>query len=355
MVFTSVGSRPNGKPWRGSRATRRSAGPSVPVLPWHAAHLRSYSTAPCTGLPLPGGRPVPSAITSMSQALISSAVAGLPKPNVAGAPGGPASVSLRPQPPPRSPSTTTTNAPRTLTIGLERHGAVPPHPPRSDVIEMVVGAQAACLPELLQGRLHVAGLVHCAARECGFRPVPVPQVPEPRMTLGEYGLLQLGGRPAPPAIGAHVHARDPTAAAPRYAGDLPPAFLGKGDRVCGEGDDGFRVHDEAEHARGAVDELRGEVRPGLPVARGAVSGALDEVQPRDRGKALEGLEVEHHRALDHPVDQELVTVGVDGRHARVVALEVQVCRSDDPAKILQRRERDALSAPARDTARPLEP
>ena len=331
---------------------------------------------------------------------------------------------------------------------------------------MVVRAEAARLPELLQGRLHVAGLVHRAARERGFRPVPVPQVPEPRMTLGEYGLLQLGGRPAPPAIGAHVHARDPTAAAPRYAGDLPPAFLGKGDRVCGEGDDRFRVHDEAEHAGGAVgqrvrvlrrllasherpvgdldppdpldvrvsfptrqqepsrvallgterfailavrdqgvvpglldgyaprhhgrvlslsqeplgaglhaslpkqgreghagplarareavDELRGEVGPGLPVARGAVSGALDEVQPRDRGKALEGLEVEHHRALDHPVDQEPVTVGVDGRHARVVALEVQVCRSDDPAKILQRRERDALSAPARDTARPLE-
>ena len=100
------------------------------------------------------------------------------------------------------------------------------------------------------------------------------------MTLGEYGLLQLGGRPAPPAIGAHVHARDPTAAAPRYAGDLPPAFLGKGDRVCGEGDDGFRVHDEAEHAGGAVGQ-RVRVLRRLLASHERPVGDLDPPEPLD--------------------------------------------------------------------------
>src|SRR5256886_11523567 len=73
---------------------------------------------------------------------------------------------------------------------------------------------------------------------------------------------------------------------------------------------------------------------------------------RHGGEALEGGEIEYHGPLDHPVDQQLVALRVDGRDAGVVALEVQVRRRDDTAQVLQWCERDA---PRGDTARPLEP
>ena len=78
-------------------------------------------------------------------------------------------------------------------------------------------------------------------------------------------------------------------------------------------------------------------------AAAEVSGALEEVDAADRGKALEIGEREHHRPLDHPVDQQRVALRIDLGNAAVMPLEVQVGRRDRAVQILMRRagRRDA--------------
>src|SRR5207244_903954 len=60
----------------------------------------------------------------------------------------------------------------------------------------------------------------------------------------------------------------------------------------------------------AIDELRRKVRADAPVARRPVPGALEEVQSRHGGKALQGGEVEHLWTLDHPVDEQFVALRI---------------------------------------------
>src|SRR5213080_876230 len=60
--------------------TSLSFGPSVPVGPWHIAHLAANTWAPCFTVPCPEGRPSPVGDTSMFQARISSSVAVRPSP-----------------------------------------------------------------------------------------------------------------------------------------------------------------------------------------------------------------------------------------------------------------------------------
>src|SRR2546426_9876231 len=60
--------------------TSLSFGPSVPVGPWHIAHLAAKTWAPCFTVPCPEGRPSPVGDTSMFQARISSSVAVRPSP-----------------------------------------------------------------------------------------------------------------------------------------------------------------------------------------------------------------------------------------------------------------------------------
>src|SRR2546427_8399555 len=48
--------------------TSLSFGPSVPVGPWHIAHLAAKTWAPCFTVPCPEGRPSPVGDTSMFQA-----------------------------------------------------------------------------------------------------------------------------------------------------------------------------------------------------------------------------------------------------------------------------------------------
>src|ERR1700680_2980369 len=51
-----------------------------PNVPWQEAHLSSHTFRPFATLPEPGGRPLKSGRTSMSQAAISAGVAGRPTP-----------------------------------------------------------------------------------------------------------------------------------------------------------------------------------------------------------------------------------------------------------------------------------
>jgi hypothetical protein len=80
------------------------------------------------------------------------------------------------------------------------------------------------------------------------------------------------------------------------------------------------------------------------LSRLGADGGLYRVPRRVRPdqEALAALQVgerEHRRPLDHAVDEEPVVVGVDGRDARVMALEVEVRRRDGALQVLQRRAR----------------
>src|SRR5918996_5487768 len=56
-----------------------SFGFPVPFSPWHDWHFWVYTTAPWSGVPLPGGSPVPSGGMLMSHPAISAGVAGRPR------------------------------------------------------------------------------------------------------------------------------------------------------------------------------------------------------------------------------------------------------------------------------------
>src|SRR5215211_4440217 len=112
--------------------TSGGAVPPSPFAPWHFAPRRAKSSSPCWTLPLPGGSPVPSGLTSMSQPAICSAPAGSPKPN---------------------------RASGVLTAHLPAGG----HDPGLDPVEVVEGIDPPRLDQLVLRRLDVASLVDRAA------------------------------------------------------------------------------------------------------------------------------------------------------------------------------------------------
>src|SRR5258707_15312930 len=63
----------------GGPPTSGPAMPPSPFSPWQAAHFCLKIGAPCAGVPLPDGRPVPSGMTKMSQAARSEGLTGLPR------------------------------------------------------------------------------------------------------------------------------------------------------------------------------------------------------------------------------------------------------------------------------------
>src|ERR1700681_2821282 len=63
----------------GGPPTSGPAMPPSPFSPWQAAHFCLKIGAPWAEVPLPGGRPVPSGMTKMSQAARSEGLTGLPR------------------------------------------------------------------------------------------------------------------------------------------------------------------------------------------------------------------------------------------------------------------------------------
>jgi hypothetical protein len=103
-------------------------------------------------------------------------------------------------------------------------------------------------------------------------------------------------------------------------------------------------------ARQAVAQLHVRRTGRRPLPR-AVARTLDEVEAGHRGHPHQLVHLEDERTIDEPVDREPVTVRVDRRHARVVALEVEAGRRDDAIEIGKRRVRGrrrgvASTAPA---------
>ncbi len=93
-------------------------------------------------------------------------------------------------------------------------------------------------------------------------------------------------------------------------------------------------------ARQAVDLLRRHVG-GVAFATiraAAVAGALHEMDHRASREAPQIGQRQDQRALDHPVNQQRIGRRVDGGHAAVMALEVQIGGRDDAVEILQRRQ-----------------
>src|SRR5271168_5587613 len=61
-------------------STNAAATPPLALSPWQAEHFSAKILAPLAGVPLPGGRLVPSGRMAMSHCLMSASVSGLPSP-----------------------------------------------------------------------------------------------------------------------------------------------------------------------------------------------------------------------------------------------------------------------------------
>ena len=100
----------------------------------------------------------------------------------------------------------------------------------------------------------------------------------------------------------------------------------------------FRARCEAvQRLHVGLDRFVGEQRR-------AVAAAFDEADARHHRIALERVEGEHQRLLDHAVDDELVLGGVDVGHAAMADGEVQAVRRDDA---LEQMVRGACAGVAR--------
>ena len=88
-------------------------------------------------------------------------------------------------------------------------------------------------------------------------------------------------------------------------------------------------------AREPAHHLRQGLRPAPP----EVARALEEADPRRGRETLQIGQREEGRAVDQPVDEELVAVRVDRGHPAVVPLEVQIRGRDGAPQMLQGRAR----------------
>src|SRR5256885_5211022 len=146
--------------------------------------------APCAGVPLPGGRPVPSGRMLMSQAAISAASIGLPR-------FGPAA---------RQPKLTAKidRAAVSLCVDMAYRPGAADRPAGHAVVvlarERGDRRYFRALPphrdDLGAGRLHVARLVPRPALQHGGAALSVPGGTEPPKGPGPHGVLQSRLRPA---------------------------------------------------------------------------------------------------------------------------------------------------------------
>src|SRR5438093_6909099 len=79
----------------GGAPTNAALMPPLPPSPWHATHFSASILAPCSAVPLPAGKPVPSGRMPMSHALISVSAIGFPRPGGSASAAGAAKASAR--------------------------------------------------------------------------------------------------------------------------------------------------------------------------------------------------------------------------------------------------------------------
>src|SRR6266550_9522332 len=156
--------------------------------------------APCAGVPLPGGRPVPSGRMLMSQAAMSAGSIGLPRFGTWA----------------RAALVTTANARVAANVEDLRvnifHFSLRIDSPSRDAVVVLSRecgngrgsfALAARGDELRARWLHVAGFVPGAALQSRRTAVPLPRQSEARKRFAQHRLLQRRLRPALAAVGRH--------------------------------------------------------------------------------------------------------------------------------------------------------
>src|SRR4051794_14755021 len=142
-------------------------------------------TAPCAGVPLPGGRPTPSGAMLMSQGARSAAVIGCPYLGASAA-----SAALK---------TSASAAAKTDVLSIDMaHLALGIDPPARDGVAVLHGERGhigrtpgwtALGNECLSCRLHVTGLVGCSALQDHRPAVPGPRNTEAGERLAQHRRL----------------------------------------------------------------------------------------------------------------------------------------------------------------------
>src|SRR5580700_7919619 len=179
--------------------------PPLAASPWQAEHFSANIFAPFAGVPLPGGKLLPSGSTAMSHCLMSASVSGLPRPGDC--------ASAAPTP--------TASARAVAAIKL-----------RVDMLDLpfAVDRPACCAVVMLvreserrgdrvhrfaplrhefgAQRLNVAAVVVSTAEQRRRLAVPAPRHDEAREGLFVDRALQRGFAPAPAAVGRDQHFRD---------------------------------------------------------------------------------------------------------------------------------------------------
>src|SRR6266571_3514133 len=195
-------------------------------------------------MPPETGRPVPSGWMLMSQAAMSAGSTGVPR-------FGPAEkAALEPRPSART-------MPGSLCVDMFHLPFAVDRPAREAVVVLVRESQhvrdllglAALGHELGAGRLHVAGLVPCAALQDRWPAVPPPGHAEPRESLGEHRRLQRCLRPALAAVGRNHHLGDSAVARIGDAGDLVVSVPLQRQPRRRMGDEGLHLLQEVEPVR----------------------------------------------------------------------------------------------------------
>src|SRR4030095_16891199 len=178
--------------------------------------------APWAGVPLPGGKPVPSGKMLMSQAVISAGSIGFPRF------GAWAKAALEPKE-----SARTKVVIEILRIDMFHLPIALDRPGRDAVVVLTREARyranlrsfATRGHDLGAGQLHVAGLVPRAALQDRRAAIPVPGHPEPGESLAMHRFLQRCLSPALAAISRHHDLRNPAVARIGDAGTLVEAGL----------------------------------------------------------------------------------------------------------------------------------
>src|SRR5487761_2696091 len=119
------------------------------------------------------------------------------------------------------------------------HAPIGSNGPALNAVQVIDGCDrpvgAAHVGQLLDGGLHVAGLVGAAAlQDCRFA-VPIPWQAKARMANRQHRSLHLRIAPGLAAVAGSLDARNPAAAAPGETGDFEETRTGQFHFAGGEG------------------------------------------------------------------------------------------------------------------------
>src|SRR5215472_11722420 len=223
--------------------------PPWPPSPWQAWHFWAKIAAPCCGVPLPGGNPLPSGPTLMSHSARSASLTGLPRPGssaaIAAAPESASAnaaakvkrvpiewigtrsaflhwrMSFFGKPGSTFPGQALAVDMLDLPFLIDRPAGDDVHVPHREGGHRHVDLGRAALGEhLLAGGLYVAGLVPGAALQHHRLPVPAPGQTEAGQRLGQDRRVERRLRPALAAVGRDQDLLDAAIAGISKAGNL---------------------------------------------------------------------------------------------------------------------------------------